>query len=141
MADPAEILRAAKTVLLEDYPSQELPQALSRAGFAVVAHEGPEPDEYAAYDRDGNSHPVGHPPEHVDIVYAHRPLEELPGIVAQAKALGATTIWLQSGRDTTGGRDPKGTWMPANEVLEAEKIVEAAGLTLVVDAYIGDATT
>jgi hypothetical protein len=65
-------------------------------------------------------------------------LEELPGIVAQAKSLGAKAIWLQSGLNDAGARDPKGVSMPPNEVLEAEKIVGAAGLTLVTATYIAD---
>jgi len=32
-----------------------VPQSLARAGFAVVSHDGPGPDEYNAYEvRDGD---------------------------------------------------------------------------------------
>jgi predicted CoA-binding protein len=47
-------------------------------------------------------------PAHVDLVYVHRPLDELPGILALARDLGAHTIWYQSGVDHTGARDSRG---------------------------------
>jgi hypothetical protein len=81
---------------------------------------------------------VGRPPERADLVYSYRPLNELPGIVADAKALQARTIWTQSGVSAGGKDDPKGCWIPEDELRRARELVQSAGLTHIAEPYIGD---
>ena len=100
MSEAEEILRGARTVLLVDWPSPDVPEALRAAGYEVVVKNGPGPDDF---------NPAR--PERVVLVYVHRPASELPAIVALAAELGARAVWCQT---------PSG---------EARAAVEAAGLT------------
>jgi predicted CoA-binding protein len=112
----SDILRSAKTVLLVDYPSREVPDTLARAGHAVFAHGGPGPRDYLAYDVEGErikERWIGQPPRHADLVYVYRPVEELPAIVRDARRVGATAVWCETGSDG------------------ARQIVEGAGLVYV----------
>jgi len=36
-----DLLKAARTILVIDWPSKELPEVLALAGFQVVVHSGP----------------------------------------------------------------------------------------------------
>ena len=36
------------------------------------------------------------PPEHADIVYSHRPEDELPGIIDLAQQIGARAVWCET---------------------------------------------
>jgi predicted CoA-binding protein len=121
--DPSDVLRSAKTVLLVDYPSREIPDTLARAGYVVFARGGPGPDDYLAYDVEGEritERRVGQPPRHADLVYVHRPLEELAGIVQDAQRVGARAVWCESGSEG------------------ARQIVESAGLVYVAEPPIVD---
>jgi predicted CoA-binding protein len=141
MTDAERILKAASSVLVVDWPSRDVPDSLARAGYAVVVKGGPEPDNYQAQElRDGAvvARHVGRPPDHADIVYSHRGLGELPGIVQMARELGATAVWCQSGLAGPEVKDPKGCWVPEDESREARSLVESAGLAYVEDAYIAD---
>ena len=103
---------------------------------------GPEPGNYSALElRDGNvaRRAVGRPPEPVDVVYVHRPLGELPQLVATAKSLGARAVWYQSGLASAGTKDPKSCWLPEGASARARILVESAGLRYVDDVYIADA--
>jgi predicted CoA-binding protein len=123
--DGSQILRDSSTILLIDYPGRVVPETLARSGLTVTSKEGPEPDNYARHEIVGDAvelHKIGAPPEHVDIVYSHRPVEELPGIVDFAQQLGARAVWCESGSP------------------EAQAIVEGAGLQYVDAPPIGDAT-
>jgi CTP:molybdopterin cytidylyltransferase MocA/predicted CoA-binding protein len=116
------VLQQATSVLMVDWPAWSVPDALVRAGFQVASLE--RDDEYFSYDLEEGEilrHGPIEPPSRIDIVYAHRPLAELEGIVAQAQRLGARAVWLQSGIDRP------------YEAEESRRIVEAAGL-----AYFGD---
>jgi hypothetical protein len=118
------------------------PDTLARAGFEVIVHGGPGPEAYSAYECDKDESVVRHvgaAPEHADLVYAHRPMAELPGIVTVAQAIGARTIWLQSGLTSTGTGDPRGCWVPEEESREAREMVESVGLSYVEEPYIADA--
>jgi hypothetical protein len=109
------ILEAAGSVLVVDWPSRDVPDTLARAGYRVVVKGGPEPDNYSARElRDGEVEvrDLGRRPERVDLVYAHRPLGELPGLIATANALEAQALWCQSGLAGPGTKDPKGCWPP-----------------------------
>ena len=90
--------------------------------------------------RDGEivAKPESEPPAQIDLVYAHRPPSELPGIVALARRLGARAVWRQSGLGDPETRDPRGCWVSAEESLQAREIAESAGLRYVDDVYIGD---
>jgi predicted CoA-binding protein len=142
VADRADLLASVRSVLVVDWPSREVPDTLALAGYDVVVSGGPEPDNYSAYEAIDGAVVVrfiGRGPDRVDLVYAHRPLAELAGIVAMARALGATAVWWQSGRSADGGRDPHGCWLGPDESAEARRHVEAAGLQYVDDVYIADA--
>jgi predicted CoA-binding protein len=142
MTDADSLLRAARTILLVDWPSRDVPEALVRAGYTVFVKGGPEPDNYVVYEvRDGEvvDRRVGAPPEHADLVYTHRPLGELPGIVALAERIGATAVWHQSGLNRAGEKDVQGVWLPESEVQAASGVVEAAGLVFIHMPYIADA--
>ena len=139
MNDVATLLGGTKTVLLIDWPSRDVPDTLARSHFTVISNDGP--DEYNEYEVDGGEirvRDVGQLPKRADLVYTHRPIDELPEIVDTAKALGAKAVWIQSGRDKTGAKDPRGCWMPQAESARARKLVEGAGLTYVEAPYIAD---
>jgi len=88
----ARILADARTVLVIDWPSRDVPGSLAFAGFTVFVKGGPGPADYNAWHIEGGepvSRPLGHEPGRVDLVYCHRPLTELPGIIALAGRLGA----------------------------------------------------
>jgi len=141
-SDPDQILRSADSIVLVDWPSRDVPEALTRAGYMVFVKGGPGPGDYSAYElRDGDvvARPVGAPPGHADLVYSYRPVGELPEIVAIARQAGATAVWHQSGLSGAGAPDPRGCWMPAPASLEARTIVEAAGLAYLEAPYIADA--
>ena len=122
-----EILRAAKSVLVVDWPSRDVPDALVRAGYDVVVTGGTAPYDYSTYLLDGGEVVVqrsDRPPERADLVYSYRPLDELPEIVRQAQNLGAHAVWGQ---------------LPLEESDRARVIVEAAGLAFVDRPYLSDA--
>lgn len=140
-ANAKEILKNVETVLVIDWPSQDVPDALTLAGFKVVVKGGPGPEDYFAHEmKDGKfeSRRVSRPPERADLVYSYRPLSELPGIVALAKALRATTIWTQSGLSAAGTEDRKGCWLPEDKLASAGSLVESAGLKHISQPYIAD---
>jgi predicted CoA-binding protein len=142
MNQAERILRTAHRVLLVDWPSTDVPQALAEAGYAVVVKGGPAPDAYSSWNLvDGEVHPrdLDELLDHADLIYAHRTLDELPGIVQTALRLGAGAVWRQSGLDSTGSRDPAGCWLPATESEQGRRLVESAGLDYVDDVYIVDA--
>lgn len=119
-------LREARTILLIDWPSRDVPDSLARAGLHVVSSDGP--DVYNVYETDGDEvrvRRVEGPPAQVDIVYAFRPLDELPEIVNQARSLGARAVWLER--------------IAPAEVGYARETVESAGLTYIDAPPIVDA--
>jgi predicted CoA-binding protein len=138
---PEQILTSADSILVVDWPSRDVPETLTRAGYTVLVKGGPEPDNISAWQlRDGEVvvAKLGRAPAHVDIVYAHRPLAELPGIVAMASRFAATTDWCQSGRSPAGAGDTTGIRYPDEEASQARAIVEQGGLHYVNAPYIAD---
>lgn len=138
---PKGLLKAAKTILVIDWPSKDVPESLALAGFEVVVRGGPGPEDYSAYEvRNGKAvaRRTGRPPERADIVYSYRPLSELPGIAADAKKLQARTIWTQSGLNARGANDPKGCWLAEDELRRICHLVQSAGLNCITAPYIGD---
>ena len=139
MTDVVKLLASTKTVLLIDWPSRDVPDTLARAGYTVVSNDGP--DEYNAYEAKGDEvrlRDVGQLPRTADLVYTHRPIDELAEIVDTAKALGAKAMWIQSGLDNTGAKDPRGCWLPEADAAKAREIVEAAGITYIEAPYIAE---
>jgi len=139
--DVRERFKSVDSVLVIDWPSKDVPESLARAGFNVVVRGGPGPEDYSAYELSNGavvSRRVGRAPESVDLIYAHRPLSELPGIIATANRLHTKIIWTQSGLSAAGVRDPKGCWVPEEELRLARELVESAGLSYVSEPYIGD---
>src|SRR2546430_1619000 len=125
-SEARRILEAAGSVLVVDWPSRDVPDTLARAGYAVCVKGGPEPDNYSVYKgHEGKAEERR--PDRVDLVYVHRPVAELPGIVATAKALGASAVWYQSGIGPDGAKDPTGCSLPAETSRQAREIVERAG--------------
>jgi predicted CoA-binding protein len=132
MSDALTVLREAETVVVVDWPAPEVPESLVRAGFTVFVKGGPGPRDYSVRElRDGDvvSRPLGDRPERVDLVYAYRPLSELPGIVAIGKELGARALWWQAG---PSGPEP-------DDSRRARQIAGEAGLAYVDDVFIVDA--
>lgn len=139
--DPRQALQAAETVLVIDWPSRDVPEALALAGFTVVVRGGPEPGNFSAWEVSNGSvvtRGLGRSPERADLVYSYRPLNELPGIVADAKRLGAKAVWVQSGLSADGLKDARGCWAAAVHRSEARDIVQSAGLAWFDQPYIGD---
>ena len=139
--EPSEILKQARTVLVIDWPSKDVPEKLLLAGFDVYVRGGPGPTDYFVYElNDGRivARHLGRPPERAELVYSYRPLSELPQIVATAKALQAETIWTQSGLRAAATKDAKGCWVPQEELESARRLVQSAGLRYLSEPYIGD---
>lgn len=142
MSTAEEIVRTATSVLIIDWPSREVPEALARAGLVTVVAGGPVRDNYSAYQVYSDEISVRHvdrPPDHVDVVYAYRPLVELTEIVAVARDLDATAVWIQSGLAADGTKEPSGCWMPKEWSRDARGVVESAGLVYIDSPYIADA--
>jgi predicted CoA-binding protein len=142
MADPQALLRDARVVVLYDWPSDDVPDTLTRAGYDVIVFGGPNPDDVFRHElRDGEvvAHRIGVPPTQADLVYSFRPVDELPGIVTAAAQMGAKAVWRQSGRNDAGERDPRGCATSADESAEARALVEQAGLIYIEDSYVADA--
>src|ERR1700736_2320613 len=115
MTTAEDILRATSSVLLVDWPTRDVPDTLARAGYDVTVKGGPAPDDYSVYevvDDQVVERRTGRPPDRAQLVYTHRPLGELPGIIQLATALGSLAIWYQSGVTETGATDGRGCWLP-----------------------------
>ena len=141
MTDAHSILADARSVLLVDWPTRDVPDSLALAGLDVAVHGGPGPEDWFTYEVEEGEvveRRVGVPPEHADVVYTYRPLDELAGIVDQAVAVGAGTVWVHSGVTADGERFPAGCWMSDEDAASARATVEAAGLVYVDQPYIAD---
>jgi hypothetical protein len=126
MTDPRQLLQAARTILLVDWPNPGVPRALLAAGFKVFGYS---PGRYSAAelipdrprdvdpggvfaprkdDETGDLvfRPLDGRPEAVDIVNVYRPAEEHAGVVADhVLPLGAKVLWLQPPVSPTEARD------------------------------------
>ena len=141
MPEPWEILARSGTVVVIDWPSRDVPEALARAGLTVAVKGGPGPADFTAWELAGDqvtTRPLGAAPARAGLVYAHRPLAELPGVVSLAVSLRAGAVWRQSGLREGGDRDPAGCWLPPGESAAGRELAEAAGLAYVDDCYIAD---
>ncbi len=139
--NPKDTFKNIDTVLVIDWPTKDVPESLTMAGFHVVVRGGPGPEDYSVYELNNGrvaTRHIGRPPEHAELIYSHRPASELAGIIATAKVLGAKTIWTQSGLSAADVNNPKGCWVPEEELRLARNLVESAGLTYITEPYIGD---
>jgi predicted CoA-binding protein len=136
-----QLLDRAEVVLVVDWPSRDVPDTLAQAGFTVVVQGGPSPDRVSIYEVIAGEVAIrrlARPADRADLLYCHRPVDELPGLVERAADLGAAAVWLQSGLGPDSAKDPTGCWMPADDLRRARRIVEAAGLTFLAEPYIAD---
>ena len=140
--DARRILSQAKSILVIDWPSRQVPATLAGAGFKVTVKSGPGPVDYAAWEIISGgvvTRPLGRAPEHADLVYCHRPIEELASIISLAQSLGASAVWRQSGLTGSGAKLPDGCWSPPGESRQGRELAAAAGLGYIDDVYIADA--
>jgi predicted CoA-binding protein len=141
LVEAEEILQSTASVLVVDWPSRDVPETLARAGYSVFVKAGPEPDSYSVQEvRDAEvvARDLGRPPEHVDLVYCHRPLDELAAVAALAKRLGAQAVWCQTGLASATAKHPRGCWVRRDASRQARRLVESAGLRYIDDIYIAD---
>jgi hypothetical protein len=137
-----QVLNDARSILVIDWPSPDVPDTLAASGRAVVVKGGPGLHDFSERCVGPDGAIVVQAierPEHVDLVYCHRPIDELPGIVALARELGAATLGYQSGLAEHGVGDPTGCWLSDQSARQVRSLVEAAGLGYVDDVYIADA--
>ena len=140
MRELAPLLEDATTIELVDWPHQDVPATLYRAGYSVVGHE---PDGYKHYEivdqvpvdpgegrtfplDDGRfllARPLEAMPDVVDIVSVFRPPSEQHDLLRQAIEAGVRVFWVHPGVETAPG-------------LEA--MVEEAGMTFVDGVSIVD---
>jgi hypothetical protein len=142
VSDARDALRTTSSVLVIDWPSPDVPESLTRAGYRVIVKSGPGPRDYAVRElNDGEvvSRPFGEAPDHVDLVYAYRPEPELPGIISAARQMGAATLWWQSGMSGPDTDDPRGCWVSEEQSRRVCALAQSQGLGYVDDTYIGDA--
>src|SRR5262245_38731189 len=72
------LLEEADEVLLIDWPGEDCPRSMLRAGFTGF---GQEPSGWLRYElnhRQLQKHSMASPPAHADLVFCYRPVEELP---------------------------------------------------------------
>ncbi len=130
VADPVELLNAARSVLVVDWPTPDVPAGLARAGLRVFVHGGPRPGQYTEHEVAGDEVVVRHvdrPPDHADLVYSYRPMAELPEIVALAQRVAAGAIW-----------NHPDTPLSPQEDQQVRGIVESAGFRYVCSPDIVD---
>jgi len=135
------ILRDAKSILLVDWPSRELPDRVARAGYEVTGACGSRTARLLHVPT-GSEIVVrsGLPaPEHVDSVHVFRPIEELTSIAATSEMKGAPSIWYQSGRYEDGTTDSAGCWLSEGDSAKARRIVETHGLKYIERPHILEA--
>lgn len=133
------LLEETDQVLLIDWPGEDSPRSMLRAGFTVF---GQEPGGWLRYEikhRQLQKHPIATPPAHVDLVYYYRPVEELPEYLSTARKLGAKTFWYQSGLASATTEYLRGCWLSAEMRTKVRRMVEDAGLIYIDEIYIGDA--
>ena len=119
------LLERVRTILLVDWPTQELPAALLRAGYLVFGHEPDGLREHAIapdegrFPLEGGGFFVDRMVDEVpaaDLVCTYRPADEQPEIVAGAIERGAFAFWVEEGESSSA---------------DARASAEAAGLTFV----------
>lgn len=106
MTEPLAILRAARHVVVQDFPDGDVPDSLLAAGLRVTIYGGPDPADVSTQELvDGTPElrQRGELPAQADLLYVYRPFSEIGGILAEAGRLGVETIWRQP---DVAGPDP-----------------------------------
>ena len=133
------LLEETDRVLLIDWPGEDCPRSMLRAGFTVF---GQEPTGWLRYElkhRQLHKHTVATPPTQVDLVFCYRPVEELPEYVATARTLGAKVFWYQSGLASATTEYLRGCWLSEATRVKVRRMVEDAKIVYIDEVYIGDA--
>ncbi|GAB3761616.1 Rossmann-fold NAD(P)-binding domain-containing protein [Microlunatus parietis] len=148
MDSTAEVLTSVSDILLHNWPKEDVPDTLVRAGYTVTVYGGPEPDDIFVHELGADDtieiRRTGRPPERADLVYVfpwptYTLAKDLPWVADQAGQLGARWLWYQSGRFEDGTTGPEGCWLPDDEAGRVRSIVEGAGLMLIMDPYLPEA--
>jgi len=134
MTDPIDTLRAARHVVVQDYPDRDVPDSLTRAGLAVTIYGGPDPADIVTSELvDGAvvHRQTGRRPDSADLLYVYRPLAEIDGILTDARRMGVRTIWRQP--DVVGPDPDAEAWRSRVEAagfayLDAPDIADVARL-------------
>lgn len=119
-------LQRGSRVVLVDWPSEDVPRALLAAGCEVMsinALRGTASGYSVAESGELAITPLEAMPESADVVCLYRPQPEHRAIAERAAALGAPTLWVQSGRLSD----------------DARPVAEAAGMAVVEDVSIAEA--
>jgi predicted CoA-binding protein len=103
---PENILKAAKIILLVDWPDAGVARALVNAGFTVYSYS---PDYYAEAKKNGEGrldfYKIDNKPAFVDIVNIFRPEAEIDGIFEKhVLPLHAKTVWMQPPLNSAAGK-------------------------------------
>ncbi len=103
---PEEILKAAQTILLVDWPDRSVPQALVKAGYTVYSYS---PDTYTRIEENASGEfvfqKIEGKPDAVDIVNIFRPEDEIDGIFEKhVLPLHATAVWIQPPLNAAAGK-------------------------------------
>ena len=146
MNNHSSILNEAHDVVLHNWPSRDVPDTLVRAGFGVTVYGGPEPDDISVCELvDGNiiNRKTGTPPTRADLMYVFPwpgfdLRRDLPQVVSNAKTLGASILWYQSGHNSDGSNSSDGCWLPDADAVLVQSIAATSGLACVHDAYIAE---
>jgi len=118
-----EIYRDTKTIAVvgasgdERKPGQSIPAYLQSQGYRIIP-VSPKGGEILGKKVYSSLREI---PDPVDVVQVFRPSEETPAIAAEAVAIGAKVLWLQSTISSE----------------EAERIARAGGLEVVMDRCMG----
>ena len=75
-------------------------------------------------------------PDRADIIFSHMPAAELPRLLDEARRLGASTLWHQSGLDEQGRKDPTGVHLTDDEAEQMTALAREAGIDFVSTPYI-----
>ena len=139
------LLEQTDTVLLIDWPGEDCPRSIVRAGFTVF---GQEPDGWLRYEVKHyqlQKHPLADPPAHVDLVFCYRPFEELPEYVATAQKLAAKVFWYHSGLCKRFDRIPEGLLAfrrnPYQGAVEWSKMLASSTLMRCTSAMLSEHST
>jgi CoA binding protein len=133
------LLESTDSILLIDWPGEDCPRTMLRAGFSVF---GQEPSGWLRYELKNYQllkHPVATPPKHIDLVFCYRPVEELTEYVATAQKLTARIFWYQSGLVSASTEYLRGCWLLDDTRAKVRKMIEEAGLIYIDEVYIADA--
>lgn len=139
--DTSDLLHQVRTILVIDSLNKSVPEVLTRARFRIFVRGGPGLEDYSACKLNNSEialRRTGRRPDRADLLYSFRPFAELTQTIETAKAVGAKSLWTQSGVSPGGNKDPRACWMAADKQRSAQQQAEAAGLQLITQPCIAD---